>query len=895
MQNEIIGDLTKEFGSLPDQPEDMTPEDLGSAISDFGMGKKLGPCTSALMGKVFSTKMPASSNVSSLRSYLESRWGLRQGLQDHMFLYTIASPPSARLAAEKDVRDFMDGIVAQEFKKLNVDLTSYADGESQMSSGGGVVSSEALDGLRRELQKDDQKLLEVYANRVGHDLHDASREKQASKTVADELQARNDAWGREHGDAYERGIAPHFDARKARKYDSYWNWAVQDLVALFSASMANPSLKLETKQEETLARLPTRVTPQLLGVFRSLLNRLPVVAADPRIAATRDWLVAAQWACETASAAAQPFFKHSACSMIPVLRIDERGTISVDEKTRSFRYSAASVPEPSSARQAARGASETDSVSYQTVGTSIVAIGHVGPGLDEAPPLREPNLGWTPRLQTKGRNGWQQNDAITNDYLQWFQRAATGGISFSEKQILITGAGKNSIGSEMVSLCLAAGAKVLVTTSSYSKDTCDYYQSLYRHHGARNSQLVVAPFNGGSRQDVSALVSYVYGELGWDLDHVIPFAALGEAGRAIDGIDDRSELAHRVMLTNLVRLLGAVKSAKAQRSIVTHPTQVLLPLSPNHGIFGQDGLYAESKIGLEVLLNKWWSEDWGDYLALCGVVIGWTRGTGLMSSNDVLAAGIERSLGIRTFSAPEMAWHIVGLMDDSVAPFCHVEPLLVDLTGGLGLDSQLKPTLNQIQKEIRSKSEMRKAIAKEQELQEAETGAAAAKSVRPKIPKKARIQVDSVDLPGWNELQPLNGTLQGMVDLERVVVAVGFGEIGESGSIYSRWIERILTGVQDHTEAPGRGGKPNARVPFPWTAVLSLPGLWALSSFTTDLSAGHSTAAGSTLRAAPPLQMPRLRSSTRRRSSRTAAFASSSASRTTSPLQTRSRSCTRSR
>ena len=129
-------------------------------------------------------------------------------------------------------------------------------------------------------------------------------------------------------------------------------------------------------------------------------------------------------------------------------------------------------------------------------------------------------------------------------------------------------------------IALTAGAKVVVTTSSYSSDVALYYQNLYVQHGGRGSQLIVVPFNGGSQRDIQNLVDYIYDPasgLGWDPDHVIPFAAVGEAGRAIDNIDSKSEFAHRVMLTNLVRLLGAIKAQKKSRNIRTHPTQVLLP------------------------------------------------------------------------------------------------------------------------------------------------------------------------------------------------------------------------------------------------------------------------------------------------------------------------------
>lgn len=137
--------------------------------------------------------------------------------------------------------------------------------------------------------------------------------------------------------------------------------------------------------------------------------------------------------------------------------------------------------------------------------------------------------------------------------------------------------------------------------------------------------MTVVPFNQGSKQDVEALVDYIYSKdkgLGMDLDYILPFAALPENGREIDGLDDRSELAHRIMLTNLLRLLGAVKSKKAALQLTTRPTEVVLPLSPNHGLFGNDGLYSESKISLETLFNRWSSESWGEYLCIAGAVIG---------------------------------------------------------------------------------------------------------------------------------------------------------------------------------------------------------------------------------------------------------------------------------
>jgi fatty acid synthase subunit beta len=84
-------------------------------------------------------------------------------------------------------------------------------------------------------------------------------------------------------------------------------------------------------------------------------------------------------------------------------------------------------------------------------------------------------------------------------------------------------------------------------------------------------------------------------QLGLDLDYILPFAAVPENGREIDS-------------------LGQKKTKKASRQFVTRPTQVILPLSPNHGLFGNDGLYSESKISLETLFNRWNAESRGEYL-----------------------------------------------------------------------------------------------------------------------------------------------------------------------------------------------------------------------------------------------------------------------------------------
>jgi fatty acid synthase subunit alpha len=286
---------------------------------------------------------------------------------------------------------------------------------------------------------------------------------------------------------------------------------------------------------------------------------------------------------------------------------------------------------------------------------------------------------------------------------------------------------------------------------------------------------------------VEALVDYIYTTLNIDLDYIIPFAALPENGREIDGIDDKSELAHRLMMTNLLRLLGAVKVKKAARHFVTRPTQVVLPLSPNHGLFGNDGLYSESKISLETLFNRWSAESWGEYLCIAGAVIGWTRGTGLMSATNTVAEGLEK-LGVRTFSAKEMAFNILGLMHPLLFDITQIEPIWADLNGGMDRVAGLAEVTGNIRADISRVAELRKAIAIDNAADFKITNGDQAERVHQKvsIAPRANFSYEFPGIEGPDVMEQLSH-LQGLIDLDKVIVCTGFAEVGPWGSSRTRW------------------------------------------------------------------------------------------------------------
>ncbi|KAI8318916.1 thiolase-like protein, partial [Martensiomyces pterosporus] len=309
----------------------------------------------------------------------------------------------------------------------------------------------------------------------------------------------------------------------------------------------------------------------------------------------------------------------------------------------------------------------------------------------------------------------------------------------------------------------------------------------------RGSELIIVPFNQGSTLDTKSLVEYIFGSpaggrgLGWDLDFVIPFAGISSVGNDIARIDSRTELAHRIMLTNILRLLGEIKDAKERLGYGAHPSLVVLPLSPNHGTFGGDGMYGESKSGLETILNRWESESWADYLSIAGAAIGWARGTGLMSDNNMVAHEFEK-FGVRTFSTREMAFNILGLLHPDICDLAETQPIWADLNGGLQWIPHLGRTVINTRASIRAYASIKKAVS----------AASASDFTAISGDMMERISSAYMDEPLANHRYPFPAArtyrqlehlrhLQGMVNLDKVIVITGYGEVGPFGNAENRW------------------------------------------------------------------------------------------------------------
>lgn len=799
---------------------------------------QLGKQSTSLIARMVSSKMPGGFNITAVRKHLETRWGLGPGRQDGVLLLALTSEPAARLGSENDGKAWLDETAQKYATQAGISLsTGPAAGDGAAAGGGMMMDPAALDALTKDQRALFKQQLELFARYLKMDLRAGDKAALATKQNEAALQAQLDLWNTEHGEFYAAGIEPSFTPLKARVYDSSWNWARQDALTMFYDIIFG---RLKAVDREIVSRcilIMNRSNPTLLDFMQYHIDHCPTERGETYQLAKELGQQLIENCREVLDEA--PVYKDVNVPTAPILKIDPRGNMDYKEGPRaSVRKLEHYVREMADGGKISEYGNRTkvqndlqrvyklirqqhklsksSQLEIKSLYSNIVRSlsmnegqimpsesakpnGHIkkarnGGRTTGALPTKQGKVETVPflHLKRKEEHGWEYSKKLTSIYLDGLEQAAKSGVTFENKNVLMTGAGAGSIGADVLQGLISGGAKVIVTTSRFSREVTEYYQAMYARYGARGSQLVVVPFNQGSLQDVNALVEYIYDEkkgLGWDLDYVVPFAAIPENGREIDSIDSKSELAHRIMLTNLLRMLGAVKAQKATRGFETRPAQVILPLSPNHGTFGNDGLYSESKLALETLFNRWHSESWGNFLTICGAVIGWTRGTGLMGGNNIVAEGVEK-YGVRTFSQQEMAFNLLGLMSPAISNLCQTEPVFADLNGGLQFLPNLKDLMTKLRKDITETSEIRKAVTRETSVENkivnGEDSEALYKTV--KVEKRANLKFDFPNLPDWKEdVAPLNDNLKGMVDLEKVVVVTGFAEVGPWGNSRTRW------------------------------------------------------------------------------------------------------------
>ncbi|QWW19412.1 DUF1729 domain-containing protein [Schaalia sp. 19OD2882] len=383
-----------------------------------------------------------------------------------------------------------------------------------------------------------------------------------------------------------------------------------------------------------------------------------------------------------------------------------------------------------------------------------------------------------------------RTEGEVREFLTQVRRAALAqvGGEFSTDVALVTGAAPNSIAAAVVARLLEGGATVVMTSSRVDDRRLAFAKELYRRHGSVDSALWLVPANMASFRDVDALVAWIGAEqtetAGATTTVVkpallptlfFPFAAPSVHGFL--GSEPHAALAQeRLLLWSVERAIDRLASLDVSTA-VGHRVHVVLPGSPNRGIFGGDGAYAEAKAAFDTIVNKWSTErGWPERVTLAHPRIGWVKGTSLMGGNDILVPAAEAA-GVHVFTAEEVATSLVDLASRDTRARAAQAPVDADLTGGLAEAGLDLPALAAAERE-RARAQGESTSSEEAVA----TVAALPNLVRPALAERL----------DWGQVTTA---------LDDQVVIVGIGEVSAWGSGRTRNQAELADGTIDLTAA----------------------------------------------------------------------------------------------
>lgn len=760
-RNQVLLDIGAEFGlGTIDGAHERPLTDLATEIgrrcpSWRAPGAYVGAAWDAAISRVFGRTGLAARELNDL---LEAEFGLPEGLR-HAAFAAIAldtregnSGRGGALGRLADTAPADRGAALATLEKLASLLaadTGLAIGRrsATAAAGGAAVDAAVVSELQERILGPDGILAQQgrdMAARLGHGtarpgiVGEPGPEAQAA-TAALEL------WRAEHGDGVEAAIAGTFDARQHVAFASIWASARRDLARLhFDAR--NGRVDAEGFDSEVL-RLSGMASDQ------RLVDMARLAASQCRDAGQQAWARGfARIAAGGATAA------------VPVVPSRPKLIVNPDGSLQIF-----------DAPDLAPGAHERFVASL-----------------------------WAHPAQADVRVG---ADGRWDDKLGEVLRAAgEQAMDFRGRTALITGASPGSIALQIAAHLLRGGARVVLTTSRPGRARMQAYRRFYQEHAGAGAELHVVPFNQASTSDIDGLLDWLFAPITEQAgatvrvikrpfapDLLIPFAAIGDVA-TMNTMGGRAEVAIRAMLLGVERLVAGVASRYLSTGVPRRPCHVLLPMSPNHGGFGGDGAYAETKAALEVLPARWRSEHdaWGRATTLCSARIGWVRGTGLMDANDAVAARLEEQTGVRTFASAEMGLLLAALCTETMAALATDAPLEADLTGRFASITDIRERVGAIRDQMTAQSSRARRMTELQAAEGAALGLAPPPSppVAPLPAWHAGPAAAAPTIPAPADSAPADsarGAQPGGAELKRMVVVVSTGEIGPWGSARTRF------------------------------------------------------------------------------------------------------------
>lgn len=227
LQNEILGDISAEFGISAPGAESMPLTDLAKHATGYS---QMGKITSGFVGKLISSKFPGGFTLSSVKSHL-SKKGFGQGRSDAILVRALTMDPT-NFGSEDEARTWLDKVISQYCSENGITMGAASSGAAV---GGAVaIDTRALAELEGKNMLFYKRQLEVLNEVLGNaGLSAEEKLRRISEAARLKIQQDLDVFMSEVGEEFANGIHPVLHITKGkplakkRIYDSSWNWVRQ--------------------------------------------------------------------------------------------------------------------------------------------------------------------------------------------------------------------------------------------------------------------------------------------------------------------------------------------------------------------------------------------------------------------------------------------------------------------------------------------------------------------------------------------------------------------------------------------------------------------------------------------------------------------------------------------
>ncbi|HCU25278.1 MAG TPA: hypothetical protein DF383_09685, partial [Deltaproteobacteria bacterium] len=261
--NDILGELQIEFDGRPNSPSDLTLIDLANQL-----GNRKGAKSKDKIKTLIGGKTPADFGVDKMRDYLASERMLGDGRAEGVLLVGLTMAPQKRLGSVEEAKKWLDSVVDAYAARQGIQVPRASQmASAQTAKAATMVDSAALQEAQKRQNVLIEDMLRVYHEFLDKDPRAGEKMAEMEASLRQEVEGRLQTVINELGDPFVNGIQPIFNSARRRDYESYWNWARQDVLDIYHGLASGRTQWDSPDLAEKSRLIVNRATEEVLPVI----------------------------------------------------------------------------------------------------------------------------------------------------------------------------------------------------------------------------------------------------------------------------------------------------------------------------------------------------------------------------------------------------------------------------------------------------------------------------------------------------------------------------------------------------------------------------------------------------------------------------------------------------